>query len=78
MPRFLGFLQSTHFRHCYTGDEIASMVQEFACPSTFYAKIAPADFLILSLAMLGIVLLAALYPAIFAARLEPLEALKHK
>jgi len=60
----------------YIGDDVASMVQGFAYPSTFYAKIAPMDFLALSLAMLGIVLLAALYPASFAARLEPVEALK--
>jgi ABC-type lipoprotein release transport system permease subunit len=66
------------FNGLYIGDDIASMVQGFAYPSTFYAKIAPADFLMLSLAMLGIVLLAALYPAIFAARLEPVEALKHE
>jgi ABC-type lipoprotein release transport system permease subunit len=66
------------FNGLYIGDDIASMVQGFAYPSTFYAKIAPGDFLALSLAMLGIVLLAALYPAIFAARLEPVEALKHE
>ena len=60
----------------YIGDDVASMVQGFAYPSTFYAKIAPMDFFALSLAMLGIVLLAALYPAGFAARLEPVEALK--
>jgi ABC-type lipoprotein release transport system permease subunit len=66
------------FNGLYIGDDIASMVQGFAYPSTFYAKIAPADFLALSLAMLGIVLLAALYPALFAARMEPVEALKHE
>ena len=63
------------FNGLYIGDDIASMVQGFAYPSTFYAKIAPLDFLALSLAMLGIVLLAALYPARFAARLEPVDAL---
>jgi len=66
------------FNGLYIGDDIASMVQGFAYPSTFYAKIAPVDFLALSLAMLGIVLLAALYPASFAARLEPVVALKHE
>jgi ABC-type lipoprotein release transport system permease subunit len=59
----------------YIGDDIASMVQGFAYPSEFYAKIAAGDFLVLSLMMLGIVLLAALYPARFAARMEPAEAL---
>ena len=63
------------FNGLYIGDDIASMVEGFAYPSTFYAKIAPMDFLTLSLAMLGIVILAALYPARFAARLEPVEAL---
>ena len=66
------------FNGLYIGDDIASMVQGFAYPSTFYAKIAPADFLALSLAMLGIVLLASIYPASFAARLEPVAALKHE
>jgi ABC-type lipoprotein release transport system permease subunit len=64
------------FNGLYIGDDIASMVQGFAYPSTFYAKIAPRDFLALSVAMLGIVLLAALYPARFAARLEPAAALR--
>lgn len=62
----------------YIGDDIASMVQGFAYPSTFYAKIAPGDFLALSVAMLLIVLLASLYPARFAARQEPAEALKQE
>ena len=57
------------------GDEIAGMVQGFAYPSAFFAKFAPADFFGLSLAMLVIVLLSALYPARFAAHLEPVEAL---
>jgi ABC-type lipoprotein release transport system permease subunit len=63
------------FNGLYIGDDVASMAEGFAYPSTFYAKIAPMDFMVLSLAMLGIVLLASLYPARFAARLEPAEAL---
>jgi ABC-type lipoprotein release transport system permease subunit len=66
------------FNGFYVGDDIASMVQGFAYPSTFYAKIVPVDFLALSLAMLGIVLLAALYPALYAARLEPATALRQE
>lgn len=60
----------------YVGDDVASMVEGFVYPSVFYARIAPIDFLALSVAMLLIVLLAALYPARFAARLEPAEALQ--
>ncbi len=57
------------------GDDVASMVEGIAYPSVFFAKIAPRDTIVLSLAMLVIVLLGALYPARFAARLEPVEAL---
>jgi len=57
------------------GDDVASMVQGIAYPSVFFARFAPRDTFVLSLAMLVIVLLGALYPARFASRLEPVEAL---
>ena len=57
------------------GDEIASMAEGFAYPSVLYAKLVPGSIMGLSLAMLGIVLLSALYPARFAANMEPAEAL---
>lgn len=57
------------------GDDVASIAEGLAYPSVFYAKFSPGAVIGLSLAMLGIVLLASLYPARFAARLEPAEAL---
>jgi ABC-type antimicrobial peptide transport system permease subunit len=57
------------------GDQIASMAQGFAMRSVLYTKFVPGDMVGLSVAMLVIVLLGALYPASFAARLEPVEAL---
>jgi ABC-type antimicrobial peptide transport system permease subunit len=59
----------------YLGDEVAGMADGFAYPSVMYAKLAPGSILGLSIAMLGIVLLAAIYPARFAAKMEPVEAL---
>jgi ABC-type antimicrobial peptide transport system permease subunit len=40
-----------------------------------YPAYAPEQFLILSLLMLGIVVLVSIYPAWYAARMEPVEAL---
>jgi len=57
------------------GDEVAGVVQGFAMRSKMYTKFAPGQFIGLSIAMLVIVLLGALYPARFAARMEPVEAL---
>ncbi len=57
------------------GEDVASLAEGMAYPSVLYAKLAPGAVVGLSIAMLGIVLLASLYPARFAAKMEPVEAL---
>jgi ABC-type lipoprotein release transport system permease subunit len=61
------------------GEKIASVGgSSMALGTTMYARFVPGTFAALSLAMLLIVLLASLYPAWYAARLEPVEALRAK
>ena len=55
--------------------EMASAAPEFAMGSTMYARFIPGTFASLSLWTLVIILLASLYPAWYAARLEPVRAL---
>jgi len=57
--------------------EMATMASaEIAYGETIYGRFAPAEMVQLSVASLVITLLAALYPAWFAARLEPIDALR--
>jgi len=57
--------------------ELASMASaEIAYGETVYGRFAPAEMAQLSIASLVITLLASLYPAWFAARMEPIDALR--
>jgi ABC-type lipoprotein release transport system permease subunit len=55
--------------------DVATAVGGVAIGTTLYARFVPGTFLALSLATLAIILLAALYPAWFASRVEPVRAL---
>lgn len=55
--------------------ETASMVEGFAFGTTLKGGYVPEQFVVLSLMLLAIVSLVSLYPAWFASRMEPVEAL---
>jgi len=55
--------------------EAAALVEGIAFGTRMYGGFAPLQFVVLSLLLLVVVLLVSLYPAWFAARLEPVEAL---
>jgi ABC-type lipoprotein release transport system permease subunit len=57
------------------GEEVASAADGIAMGTTLYARFVPGTFASLSAWTLAIILLASLYPAWFAARLEPVDAL---
>ena len=55
--------------------EMSSVAEGIAMSSTMYARFVPGIFASLSLWTLLVIMLASLYPAWFAARLEPVDAL---
>jgi ABC-type lipoprotein release transport system permease subunit len=58
------------------GEAAAATVQNMALGTTMYARFVPGTVAALSVAALVVIELASLYPAWFAARLEPVEALR--
>jgi ABC-type lipoprotein release transport system permease subunit len=60
----------------HIGDMAAIAAAEVAYGETIYASFSVSDTVTLSITSLAITLLAALYPAWFAARMEPIEALR--
>jgi ABC-type lipoprotein release transport system permease subunit len=60
----------------YVGEAAEMATAEVAYGEVLYARFVPAEMVRLSIAALTITLLASLYPAWFAARMEPIEALR--
>ena len=60
----------------HIGDLASMATAEVGYGETIYAQFAPAEMVQLSIASLVITLLASLYPAWFAARMEPIDALR--
>jgi len=60
----------------YIGDEIGSVADGVAIGSTLYARFVPSDMVALSFWLLAIILVVSMYPAWYAARLEPVKALQ--
>ena len=55
--------------------DMGAAAGSIAMGSVMYARFVPGTFLGLGIGMMAIILLASLYPAWFASRLEPVEAL---
>ena len=68
---FVAYLATVGF----DAGSMSSAVEGIAMSSTMYARFVPGAFLSLSAWTLFVILLASLYPAWFAARLEPVDAL---
>ena len=59
----------------YMGEDVAGSVENIQLGATMYTRLVPTTIANLSLATLVVILLGSLYPAWFAARLEPAQAL---
>ena len=59
----------------YMGEDVAGSVENIQLGATMYTRLVPTTIVNLSLATLVVILLGSLYPAWFAARLEPAQAL---
>lgn len=60
----------------YIGESSANVVQGMALGTSMYTTLVPANVLTLAIAMLLVIIVVSLYPAWYAARLEPVEALQ--
>lgn len=56
-------------------EDVATIAEGFAMGTTVKGGFAPAEFILLSLLLFVIVVLVSLYPASYAAKMEPVEAL---
>jgi ABC-type lipoprotein release transport system permease subunit len=59
----------------YIGEDVSAIAANIPMSATMYTEFVPGDMAALSIAMLVIIVLVSLYPAWFAARLEPVKAL---
>lgn len=59
----------------YIGEDVSAIAANIPMSATMYTEFVPGDMVALSIAMLVIIVLVSLYPAWFAARLEPVKAL---
>ncbi|MFN2194876.1 MAG: ABC transporter permease [Anaerolineales bacterium] len=59
----------------YIGEDVSAIASNIPITATMYTEFVPGDMVALSIAMLVVIVLASMYPAWFAARLQPVKAL---